>query len=129
MPVEVAVSTTLGDIYFKTLSWDELKGVGGDSNLFKVLATEVTDFKQKNAISLPSAMLDVFPAWPMKDPTSLAMAFLDAITSYDMEHKNKVPARQKYGDEFRHLIQFCWLAKKKETFSLLPIQILTTLKF
>ena len=91
--VEVNVITTLGDIDLKTPSWDELKGVGDDSNLFKVLAMEVTDFKQKQAISLPPTMLDAFLACPMKDPASLAIAFLDAIESYDMEYENEVQDR------------------------------------
>ena len=79
MPVEVNVSSTLGDVDLKTLSWDELKGMRDDNNLFKVLAMEVTDFKCKNATSLPPAMLNTSLACQMKDPASLAITFLDAM--------------------------------------------------
>jgi len=112
-PVEVDVEVTLGDINLKMPTWDEFKGVGDNMDKFKALNMEINIFKLKNVIGLPPTMVDAFLESPAKDPASLTITFLSVMLNYDNNHNAEDPPRQKLMDEFKHLIQFCWLAHKQ----------------
>jgi len=74
---------------------------------FKVLNMETDVFKLKNVIGLSPMMVDTFLESPAKDPTSLTIAFLSVMLSYNETHTAEDPPSQKLMDEFKHLIPFC----------------------
>ena len=72
-------------------------------------------FIYKIMIGLPPSLLKLFLTSPSKDPASLAIAFqLLTMPTYDEDHKDDQTARQKILKNWKHIIQFCWLADDKQ---------------
>ena len=114
MPVELDIEETLASLDLKTPLWDAFKLVGDDPDAFMALIGDEDSFQHKNVIGLPPSLVDTFITSPMKDPASLAISFLSAMSTYDEDHKDDQIARQKMLNECKHIIQFCWLADDKQ---------------
>ena len=68
-----------------------LKEVEDGIDRLKVPVTEIDDFKLKNVISLTPVMAIAFLDSTTKEPASLAIEFLSAMSSYHESHATEMP--------------------------------------